>query len=145
MGAVVESKKEQTRKVAAVTAKFSDKIGDKIDQLAALRDRKRELEAQVAEIEGEYKGIEEQLLEQLEAQGISASKGVTASCSITKSVVANVTDWDAVFKYVKKTGHFHLFQRRLTDASYRELLEAGKTVPGVEPFVKKRLNLRAVS
>lgn len=144
MTAVVESKKAKAAKVAGVTASLTGKIGDMVDQLAKLRDRKRELEDQIKVIEGEFEGIQVQLMEKLEAEGTETSRGKLASCSITKSVVANVTDWDEVFKYVKKTGHFHLFQRRLTDAAYRELLEAGKKVPGVEPFVKKRLNLRSL-
>lgn len=144
MTVLVESRKTKAAKVAGVTAKLTTNIGDMIDQLVALRDRKRELEAQVEEIEGQYKGVEEQLMEKLTEQGINGSNGTKASCSITKTTVANVTDWDEVFKYVKKTGYFHLFQRRLTDAAYRELLEAGKKVPGVQPFVKRRLNLRAL-
>lgn len=144
MTALVASKRTKAAAVAGVTASLTGKIGDMVDQLAALRERKRELEAKLAEIEGEYKGVEEQLMAKLEEEGVDASRGKLASCSITKSVTANVTDWDAVFAYVKKTGYFHLFQRRLTDASYRELLEGGKKVPGVEPFVKKRLNLRSL-
>lgn len=144
MSEVVATRKEKAKTAAAVTAKLTGTIGAMIDQLDALRERKRELEAKVKEIEGEYAGIEEQLMAKLEEQGIEASKGSKASCSITKTVVANVTDWDAVFKWVKRTGHFHLFQRRLTDTAYREFLEAGKQVPGVEPFTKKRLNLRSL-
>ena len=144
MSAVLPSRKQKAAQVAGVTAKLTGSIGDMIDQLVTLRDRKRELEAKLAEVEGEYKGVEEQLMEQLEAQGIEGSKGAKASCSITKNTVANVTDWDALFAYIKKTGFFHLLQRRVTDTSYRELLEAGKKVPGVEPFTKKRLNLRAL-
>lgn len=144
MAAVIESKKAKAATTAAVTAKLTGNIGDMIDQLVTLRDRKRELEAKVAEVEGQYKGIEEQLIEKLEAEKLDGSRGKTASASITKTVTATVTDWDAVFKYVKRTGFFHLFQRRLTDTAYREILESGKSVPGVEPFVKRRLNLRAL-
>jgi hypothetical protein len=144
MGTVVASKKQQAATVAGVTAKLAGTIGDMIDQLALLRDRKRELEAQVAVIEGEYAGVEEQLVEKLAQQGIDASRGTKASCSISKTVVASVTDWDKVYAYVKRTGHFQIFQRRIADAAYRELLEAGKKVPGAEPFIKKRLNLKSL-
>ena len=145
MSAVLDNKKVKAQKVGAVTAKLTMNIGSKIDRMHELREKKRALEAQVAEVEGEFKGIEEELLLELESQGIDASRGTKASASITKNVAANITDFDAVCKYVKKTGYFHLFQRRISDTAYRELLEKGtKQVPGLEPFVKKRLNLRSL-
>lgn len=144
MGSVVASKKQQASAVAAVTAKLTGTIGGLIDQAFALRERKRELEAQIAAVEGEIEGIQEQLMEQLDAQGVKGSTGEKASCSISVSVVANVTDWDSFYEYIRKNKFFHLLQRRVSDPSYRELLEAGKKVPGVEPFTKKRLNLRAL-
>lgn len=145
MGQLVASKKTQATATAAVTSKLTGTIGGMIDQLHALRERKRELQAEIDKVEGEYSGVEEQLMEKLAAEGVDASKGKVASCSITKTTVAEVKDWDEVFKYVKKTGHFHLFQRRITDGAYREILESGKKVPGIEPFVKKRLNLRVLA
>lgn len=145
MGAVIESRKDQVKKVTAVTAKLVAKpIGEMVDDLATLRDRKRELEAQVKEIEGEYAALEEQLMERLKAEKTDASRGSKASCSITKNVVANVIDWDAFHEYIRKNKYFHLLQRRVSDTAYRELLEAGKKVAGVEPFTKERLNLRSL-
>lgn len=144
MGKVVDSPKQQAAKVAAVTAKLTGKLGDMIDQAFALRERKRELEEQVKVIEGEIEGIQEQLLEKLDGEGVTASRGEKASVSVTKTTVANVTDWDALHEYIRKNKYFHLLQRRVADTSYRELLESGKKVPGVEPFTKKRINLRAL-
>ena len=118
-------------------------IGPAIDQLNALREKKRKLEAQVSEVEAEYKDLEELLMEKLESEGSRTGAGKTASVSISHSVVGNVTDWDKFNAYVKKTGFFHLFQRRVSDTAVRELFEQGKKIPGCEPFTKKRLNLRA--
>lgn len=130
--------------VAKTVAKFTGNLGDMIDTLATLRDKKRDLQAQVDATEGEYRGIEEELMERLGREGVSASRGTLASCSITSSVTGNVTDWEAFNKYVKKTGYFHLYQRRISDAAYRELMESKGSVPGVEPFTKRRLNLRSL-
>ena len=74
--------------------------------------------------------------------GVGGGKFATAS--VTSSVVGHVTDWDKFNAYVKKTGFFHLYQKRLSDASVRELFEQGKKVPGCEPFTKKRLNVRVI-
>jgi hypothetical protein len=130
--------------VAKTVAKFTGNIGDMIDQMHALRERKRELEAEVAKVEGEYKGVEEELMERLAAQGVDAARGKLASCSISTNTIANVLDWDKFNAWVKKTGHFHLYQRRVADAAYREMLELKGAVPGVEPFNKRRLNVRSL-
>jgi acyl transferase domain-containing protein len=130
---------------AKVAAKFASTIGEMADELQQLRERKRELEAEIAVVEGQYKGIEDELLQQLEAQHTSTAKGKLASVSITSSVTANVTDWDKLYAFIKRHGHFHLLHRRVTDAAYRELLEHGVKVPGTESFVKKRLNVRTIS
>jgi hypothetical protein len=127
---------------AKVAAKLSPvMIGPIIDQLHDLRERKRELMKQVEVIEAEYGALEEQLMEKLDKEGTGKGAGTKASASISVSVVGNVTDWDKFHAYVKKTGFFHLFQRRLSDPAVRELFDQGKKVPGVEPFKKRRLNL----
>ena len=117
-------------------------IGPTIDKLNALRESKRELEAKVKLIETEYGLLEAQLLEKFETEGTDKGTGKTATASVSSSVVGNVTDWEKFNAFVKKTGFFHLFQRRLSDAAVRELFEQGKSIPGCEPFTKRRLNLR---
>lgn len=118
-------------------------IGPTIDKLNDLRETKRALEVKVKIIETEYAELEEALMAKFEREGTNKGAGKNASASVTTSVVGNVTDWDAFNAFVKKSGFFHLYQRRLSDASVRELFEQGKKVPGVEPFTKARLNLRS--
>lgn len=130
---------------AKIAAKFASTIGEMADQLQQLRKKKREIEAQLAVVEGEYAGIEDELLQQLDAQKTSTCKGKLASVSISTTITANVTDWDALYAFIKKKGHFHLLHRRVTDAAYREFLEQGVKVPGTETFARKRLNVRSIS
>jgi hypothetical protein len=42
-------------------------------------------------------------------------------------------------------GYFHLLQKRVSEPAYRELLEKGKKVPGVQPFTARKLNLRSLT
>ena len=117
--------------------------GAAVDQLIKLREKKRDLEASVKSLEGQIEDIQSQLLEQMEASGTDKLSGKLGTASISTSVVANVEDWDALYPYIAKNKLWHLLQRRVSDPAYRELLDAGKKVPGVQPFNKKRLNLRA--
>lgn len=119
-------------------------LGALIDQHWAAREEKRKLEAQVKEVEAKLAELDAQLLEHLDAAGLEKATGSKATVSITKSVVADVQDWDAFWAFIAKKKYFHLVQRRVSDPAYRELLEAGTAVPGVQPFPKRKLNLRSL-
>lgn len=120
-------------------------VGATIDHLWACREEKRKLEAQTKEVEEKIKEIEESLMERLGKEGLEKATGTKASVSITSTVTADVQDWDAFYPYIAKNKFWHLLQRRVSDPSYRELLEQGKKVPGVVPFTKRRINLRSIT
>lgn len=131
--------------LAKLTAKLMGRgIGPSIDYLAELREQKRELESKVKMIETEYAGIEAMLMEQLDKGGMAKATGKKATASITEIVVGNLVDADKLHAYIKRTGYFHLLQQRLSDPACRELFESKGAIPGVEPFTKKRLNLRVI-
>lgn len=131
--------------ITKVTNRLKGNLGSTIDTLWQLREDKREAEAVVKVIEAKMEGLEEDLMEKLDAQGTKAATGTKASASITVATVANVDDWAAFHAFIKKTGHFHLLQKRVSDPAYRELLDMGKPVPGVQPFSKKKLNIRSLT
>lgn len=118
--------------------------GALIDQLWAAREEKRKVEATLKEVDEAIKGIEEQVMERLGTEGLEKATGSKATVSITSTVVADVQDWDSFWPYVAKNKFWHLVQRRVSDPSYRELLDMGKKVPGVQPFTKRKLNLRSL-
>lgn len=132
-------------KTAKAAAPEVSTLGKDIDDLFQLREKKRKLESAIKDIEGQASLIEERLMENMEKNGVERTTGKLGTASITSSVVANVEDWDAFGAYIIKNKLLHLLQRRVSDPAYRELLDAGKKVPGTQPFNKKRLNLRATS
>lgn len=126
------------------TARLKGNVGSAIDDLWKLREEKRKAELVVTEIEAKIEALQEVLLEELGKQGLDKATGKNASVSVGNTVVANVQDWDALWGYITKTKNFQLVQKRVADAAYRELLEMGRTIPGVSPFTKRRLNLRSL-
>lgn len=54
-----------------------------------------------------------------------------------------VKDWDPLYAYIKRTGRFELLQKRLGEGAAQELIEDGKTIPGVEPFTIVKVSLTA--
>lgn len=115
-------------------------LGKLIDKLDALRDKKREAAEAAKVADAAYEALSQTLLERLQTEGMDKATGKKATISVSKSVVANIVDFDALTKFVKRTGYFHLFQRRISDPAFRELLESKGVVPGLEPFTKVKLN-----
>ena len=118
-------------------------LGTLIDQINGVREKKRQLSDKLSELDKEYKELEEQIKQRLEVEGMDKATGKKATVSLSKVVVANIVDYDALCKYIKRTGYFHLLQRRVSDPAFRELA-ASKPVPGLEAFTKINLNLRSI-
>lgn len=55
-----------------------------------------------------------------------------------------VKDWEAFYKYIARTKKFELLQKRLGEGAVQEILDDGKTVPGVEKFTVVKVSLTAV-
>lgn len=88
----------------------------------------------VDEIAAEETALKNHIIENLPKSEASGVAGKLARVTVVTKQVPQVKDWDAFYKYVKKTGSFDLMQKRLTDAAIKERWEAGKEVPGVEHF-----------
>lgn len=131
--------------LAQVDADFTipAKMGDKVDLLRELREARAQLEKRSDIIKAQYQQVEQALLEQLEEAGCSSTSSTQASASISESVVAQVTDWDSFYEYIRDNNYFHLLQRRVSDPSVRELFEKEGAVPGVVPYVKRKIHLTA--
>ena len=144
----VIDKPARTRTLAKVTAVLKGgTIGSVIDDMWALREKKRKADLVVKGIEEEIAAQEVIVFERLEKEGLKKADGTKASVSFGEATVASVTDWDALWTYAAKNKYFHLFQKRVSDPAWRELMEKnkGKGVPGTEAFTKRKLNLRSLT
>lgn len=117
-----------------------DAIGAKIDLRTKLVDQHREAQAAADLIDAQVKEVESALFEQMEREGTTRGGGKSATVSIVESVVPNVEDWEAFYKYIKRMGYFHLLERRPSVTGCRELFETKGKIPGVMPFQKRKLN-----
>lgn len=119
-------------------------IGAKIDQLHDLREQKRALEEQIKQLTGQMDVLENSLIDQMDAEGVSKSTGNSATVSITASVKPSVDDWDAFYAYIHRFKYYHLLERRPSVTGCRELLETKGKIPGVVPFTQRKLNIRSI-
>lgn len=128
-----------------VVKKGPPPMGLQIDALYKLKQELSEHQKKEEAIKLKIAEAETKLMETLEAQGVDKSTGKLATVSISETLTGNVTDWDVFGAYVIKTKQMHLLQRRISDPAIRELFTLKGSVPGVEPFTKKRLNVRKVA
>lgn len=138
-------------KVTTPAAPASDKkrvvteaaLGKMIDKVFGLRARKAEIESKLKDLEAEIATADAEIMEAMQQSGVEKTGTKLGTVSLGSTTVATVTDWDQVWAYIYKKKAGHLLQRRMSDPAWRELLELGTTVPGTEPFIKKRLNYRS--
>ena len=119
-------------------------IGGLIDQLNVTREKRRELAKQDDALKKEYDAAEQQLIELMDAEGCAKSTGKTASAGISETIVFNTVDWDAFMAYLVKSKQVHLVQRRVSTPAVLEVFQAKGSVPGLEPFNKRSISLRAL-
>jgi hypothetical protein len=116
-------------------------LGSLIDQASSLRERKRALEEQAKVVGAELQELEAKIIEALDKEGVTSSTGRLATGSVTESVVPQVEDWDLFYAYIFKNKYGHLLDRRPSVTGCRELFETKGKIPGVLPYVKRKLSL----
>lgn len=117
-------------------------LGDLVDKLHDIREKKRVAEDVVKGIEEEYRQVEAELMALADEQVTTVGKGKAGAFSIVESVLPQVEDWDAFWKFIYKNKYGHLVERRPSVTGCRELFETKGAIPGVNKFVKRKINLR---
>lgn len=117
-----------------MSLKIPKTIGAVADLLFTTRNKRLALQKQVDALEAEEAALKEHIINTLPKSNASGVAGKLARVSVDTKDVPQVEDWTAFYKYVKKNDAFELLQRRLTDASVKERLEAGVKLPGIKLF-----------
>ncbi len=119
-------------------------VGAQIDKLWKLKLEVDKISGQLAKIKMKKQTLEDDILRGFTKDEIDSVKGRTAKVSIVRTVVPQVADSEAFFKYVKKTKSFDLLQKRISTAAFRERISTGKIIPGIETFTRVSLRLTKV-
>jgi hypothetical protein len=116
-------------------------LGEVIDSLYTARAARLELEQQVKDMKKVETEMKQQIIARLDELQLASGRGAAATATITHSTTANVTDWPALYQYIKDNNMFELLHRRLTTTLWSALEADGQHVPGTEPFVVVDLSL----
>jgi len=115
-----------------------------IDDIFDIRNEVRALNKQVDELKAQKEGMELSLIEMMDAVGTDQSRSSVATATITETVVPQVTDWDAFWRYIMRNKATYLVERRAAAVAFRETLEQrkGRPIPGVSSFTKRSVGIR---
>lgn len=85
----------------------------------------------------------EALLQAMIGLGTESASNSGYSAKIVKKSRPNVKDWDAFYKYLKRSGDLQLFERRIAAKAFAEIMEirGGKDLPGVTTYTYQTLKL----
>ncbi len=119
-------------------------IGEEIDDLFELREKYYAAKKIADDLYTQVQEGQNVIYEHMEENKLDKASGTKATVSLKESVIAHVKDWDKVYNFILRNKAFHLMQKRIADAAFRELVELrkGRQIPGIEPFTKKGINLR---
>lgn len=118
-------------------------IGALIAHHEHLRNEKRRLNERLKELDSDLRDSESYVLDALDTAGLEHAKIDGVSVSISEQTMPNVNDWEALYEFIKEHDAFYMLQRRVSTGPYREMLQMEQPVPGVEPYVQRKVNMRS--
>jgi len=109
-------------------------LGNDADALYKQKQKITKLEGELEELKSKLAKDADTFMKRMQKMEIASVKGRLCMISITKSEQFNVKDWNALYKYISRNKAFDLLHRRVSHPAYRDRIQAGKKVPGVETF-----------
>lgn len=131
-------------KSKSVVGKFPKTIGACIDRMAELDRERSGHTAAIVLINDAYFALETHLKKEFGRKELQGAKGNLAMLEVDDENVPQITDWDAVYKFIVKHNAFELLHKRMSTTAWRERLEAKKPVPGTVAYKRTffKLTLR---
>lgn len=137
--APVTDSKKATATVVVKGQKIPKSLAECADLLFTTKALRLAKEKEAENLKSMETALKEHLIQNLPKSQASGIAGKLARVTIGTKTVPIAKDWDKLNAYILKEGKknpgvFSLYQRRLGEATIKEMWEAGKAVPGVEAF-----------
>jgi len=118
-----------------------EKLGELIDKLTEVKVQKQFHEKQAEKFGQQQAGLEEDIIHMM--IDLHLDKAAHGGTTVTpkEHTYAHVEDWAKLYDFIQEQKYWHLLEKRVSVTGYRELLELGREVPGVIPFVKTKLSI----
>lgn len=120
-------------------------LQQEIDSLYDFIKEIEEAQKAVDELQAERRRREERLMSFMQESGVTLMRGSKATVSVSETTRASIEDYDKAIAFIKRGGHWQLFERRISSKAYSELMEGRSTpIPGLREYKQPRLNVRKV-
>lgn len=109
-------------------------LGACADALYTTRNERLKVQKLVDDLASQETALKEHIINTLPKSDSTGVAGKLARVSVSTKTIPRVSDWAKFYAHVAKTKAFEMLQKRLGEAAIQERWDAGKPVPGVEPF-----------
>lgn len=109
-------------------------MGQLADEHFRLGKKIKQLRQQTKDLEHEQARIEAEAIELSEEQGNKLCRGNLADGEVRIEDRLNIKNPKELNTWVAKTGHFEIYQARVSSTGYRDLVAAGMKPPGIGIF-----------
>ena len=116
-------------------------LGEYIDELTQVKVQRSFHEKQAEKLATEQTNLEEIIIRIMSEQHLEKAAHGGTTVTPREHTYAHVEDWAKFYNFIEKEKYFHLLEKRVSVTGYRELIELGREVPGVIPFVKTKLSV----
>lgn len=115
-------------------------FADLIEAKGDIVSQKQVLNAELKILKEKESDLDYLLQKDMDANGVTFIKNGTARVSITESIKAKIDDFDLLRQHILNTESFELLNRAINTKAYQERLKMGEEVPGLSPYVLRKVN-----
>lgn len=127
-----------------MTDEMPKSLGACADELHRIREIRRAMEKEVAEVKRQETALENHILDNLsKSKDTTGVAGRRYRAQRVEKDVPTVKDWSPLWAWIQQTGRFDVLQKRIAEKAVAETLET-EDVPGVEMFTRVSLSLTKI-
>lgn len=136
-----KAKKRPIKKVR-VANKRPGTVAKDVNQLLDLKRKLDLANAKLKPLKDRYGALEDDVLKRYTAEELSSVKTKKGLVARTETTVPDLTDFLAFWEYAKAQNAPELFRKQVNSDAWREHVEKGQPVPGVQAFTRVGLSVR---
>jgi hypothetical protein len=117
-------------------------LGELINMFRVVKEEKAQHEKEIKRLAERYDILEQEIIKRLSDAKLEkvAHGGMTVTPE--RKTFPHLEDWAQASDWMLENKAIYLLEKRIAVTSYRELLEMGRSIPGVVPYVKTKLATR---
>jgi hypothetical protein len=120
-------------------------LGDLIHSLSVLVVEKKHIEVDLEQIESRITKVESEIMSLMDKGGIAESASSVGKVTVKASTYPKLEVWPSFEAHVFESRSLVLLEKRVAVTPYREMLSLRREVPGVVPFIKRKLTFRPLN